>query len=182
MLIEQLENASILESADDVNVLEAMSDEDTSQLMAVMLEDALSDDEMDEFLEEMDASDDVDYVEERTIVKLDKKAKNNRKYKLAILQTAKEKNDPNYKKLCTLWKMERYLVRLMEKKWGTKAKARARSATKKAASSSAEPMKKVAPKLTRSQRDTIAAKTIKKNTKLKNESNTVMRKLQAKIK
>ena len=36
MLIEQLENASILESADDVNVLEAMSDELGFGLYAVL--------------------------------------------------------------------------------------------------------------------------------------------------
>ena len=71
----------------------------------------------------------------------------------------------------------------MEKKWMTKAKSRAKTMDKKVNESEAGPLKKIAPKLTRAQRDTLAAKHIKQPSgKLKAETNTVMKKLESRIK
>ena len=182
MLTELLES-NVLESADDSIAMEAVSDEDMAQLLAVSIQESLSPDELTEFVAEMQQCNNLDYVEERTIVKLDKKAKKTRNYKMAILQCAKEGEDPNYKKICTLWKMERFLMRLMEKKWMTKAKSRAKTMGKTVHESEAGPLKKIAPKLTRAQRDTLAAKHIKQPSgKLKAETNTVMKKLESRIK
>ena len=182
MILDSLIGSPIIESAEDTSILEARSDEDLSALLAVTLEDTLSVDELDQFVAEMTECANTDYVEERTIVNLDKQAKKTRNYKLAILQSAKEGNDPNYKKICTLWKMERFLMRAMEKKWGTKAKARMRTMGNKAKESKANPIKNALPKLTRAQRDTEASKHLKKDAKLTAKANTVMKAINSKIK
>lgn len=183
MLSDLVNGAVIIESAGDMALLETMSDEDLSQLLAITLEDTFGPEELERFVAEMAVADNVNYVEERTIVKLDRKAKKHRNYKVAILQCAKDGNDPNYKKLCTLWKMERFLMRKLEKKWGTKAKGRMRTMEEKAKESKAEPMKKVAHIMTRFERDSHKAKTIGAVPgALKAETNTVMKKLENKIK
>lgn len=182
MLLDGLVGSTVIENASDTAILEAMSDEDMSQLLAITLEDTLSPEELSNFVAEMAEADGVDYIEERTIVKLDKQAKKTRNYKMAILQCAKEGNDPNYKKICTLWKMERFLMRAMEKKWMTKAKARVKTMGNKVDKSEAGPVKAIKTRLTRAQRDTAASKkTLKVDPKLKAETSTVMKKLTAKV-
>lgn len=182
-MLSELMEATVILTEQDTNILESMSDEDLSQLMAVTLEEMLGSDGIEEFVAEMANVPGLNYVEERTIVKLDRTAKKTRNYKMAILQCAKEGNDPNYKKQCTLWKMERFLMRKMEKKWGTKAKARMRTMGEKAKGSKAEPIRKIAPQMTRAQRDTAKSHSIGAvPAKLKAETNTVMKKLESKIK
>ena len=95
MLLDSLIGSPIIESADDTSVLETMSDDDLSCLLAITLEDTLSPEELDQFVAEMANCPDTTYVEERTIVKLDKAAKKTRNYKMAILQCAKDGDDPN---------------------------------------------------------------------------------------
>ena len=182
MLLDSLIGSPIIESADDTSVLETMSDDDLSCLLAITLEDTLSPEELDRFVAEMANCPDTTYVEERTIVKLDKAAKKTRNYKMAILQCAKDGDDPNYKKICTLWKTERYLMRMMEKKWKTKAKARMRTMGSKAKESKASPIKDTLHRLTRAQRDTEKSKTVSRDNKLESKSNMVMKKIEAKIK
>jgi hypothetical protein len=69
---------------------------------------------------------------ERSIVRLDKEARKNRAYKMAIFQTAKEKGDRDFKKLLTLWKLERFLEGKLEKRYAAQAKQLAKNALKKA--------------------------------------------------
>ena len=72
-----------------------------------------------------------DILVERSIVRLDKVAKMNKAYKMAIFQIAKEKGDRDFKKLLTLWKLEkRYAAQAnqlakqaMKKSKNTKSKA-----------------------------------------------------------
>lgn len=74
-------------------------------------------------------------------------------------------------------------MRKLEKKWGTKAKGRMRTMEEKAKESKAKPMKKVAHMMTRFERDSHEAKTIGAVPGvLKAETNTVMKKLENKIK
>ena len=73
-----------------------------------------------------------DILVERSIVRLDKEAKKNRAYKMAIFQVAKEKGDRDFKKLLTLWKLERFIEQKLEKRYFAQAKQKAKEAIKKA--------------------------------------------------
>ena len=72
-----------------------------------------------------------DILVERSIVRLDKEAKKNKAYKMAIFQIAKEKGDRDFKKLLTLWKLERFLEAKLEKRYSAQAKQLAKQAMKK---------------------------------------------------
>lgn len=72
-----------------------------------------------------------DILVERSIVRLDKEAKKNKAYKMAIFQIAKEKNDRDFKKLLTLWKLERFIEAKLEKRYSAQAKQLAKQAMKK---------------------------------------------------
>ena len=72
-----------------------------------------------------------DILVERSIVRLDKEAKKNRAFKMAIFQTAKEKGDRDFKKLLTLWKLERFIEAKLEKRYAAQAKQLAKQAMKK---------------------------------------------------
>lgn len=74
-------------------------------------------------------------TEARTIVRLNKQAKFNRAYWAALFMIAREKNDRKYKKLETLWKMERQIEAYLEKRYGNEAKKRAKIMVKKLAKS-----------------------------------------------
>ena len=72
-----------------------------------------------------------DILVERSIVRLDKEAKKNKAYKMAIFQVAKEKKDRDFRKLLTLWKLERFIETKLEKRYGAQAKQLAKQAMKK---------------------------------------------------
>ena len=72
-----------------------------------------------------------DILVERSIVRLDKEAKKNKAYKMAIFQIAKEKGDRDFKKLLTLWKLERFIEAKLEKRYAAQAKQLAKQAMKK---------------------------------------------------
>ena len=72
-----------------------------------------------------------DILVERSIVRLDKEAKKNKAYKMAIFQVAKEKGDRDFKKLLTLWKLERFIEKKLEKRYSAQAKQLAKQAMKK---------------------------------------------------
>lgn len=76
-----------------------------------------------------------DILVERSIVRLDKEAKKSRAYKMAIFQVAKEKKDRDFKKLMTLWKLERFIEDKLEKRYAAQAKQLAKESMKKAKSS-----------------------------------------------
>lgn len=65
-------------------------------------------------------------VLERTIVRLDKTAKLSKARKMAVFAVAKERNDPKFKKLMTVWKWERFLEAFLDKKYGNEAMRRAK--------------------------------------------------------
>ena len=71
-----------------------------------------------------------DILVERSIVRLDKEAKKNKAYKMAIFQVAKEKNDRDFRKLLTLWKLERFIEAKLEKRYSAQAKQLAKQAMK----------------------------------------------------
>lgn len=62
-----------------------------------------------------------DIVTERTIVKMDKKAKLQRALKAATFTIARRKKDVKFKKLLTIWRIERQLEAYLLKKYHNEA-------------------------------------------------------------
>lgn len=105
-----------------------ISAEESAYMMEAVMHE-LSNDELSMFLEDassVQSAVDNGVLLERTIVRLDKKAKLSKAKKMAIFMIAKEKNDVNFKKLQKVWRMERYLEALLEKKYGNEAARRAK--------------------------------------------------------
>ena len=147
-------------------VFESMTENQMSQIMMIALEDvaieemqeSVSNDGGQSILEGAIPEDLV--VMEKTIVRMDKKAKKQRAYKLAILQCAKDDDNKEYKQLETLWKMEKFIMRRLEKRYAQKARSRMKQTAKKANGKGLVEKVKTAlskPTLTRSQRETQKA-------------------------
>ena len=117
----------------------------------IIIEDMLNDDEIAVLKESIDA--DIlcteSYLNERTIVKLDKGAKRKQLIKVASLTIAKEKKDPLYKKLMTVWKMERALEAKIYAKYEAQSKQRANKYLKNAKNSKSPLLKKAVSKITK---------------------------------
>jgi len=131
------------------NVTEdVISTEATQYIMEAFINDEFTPEEKSMFLENKTEVDDAvsnNILMEKTIVRLDKKAKLSRATKMATFTIAKEKNDPKFKKLLTVWKMERYLEDYLYKKYGAEAARRAKKAVSASANkSSATLIKKAA--------------------------------------
>ena len=105
-----------------------ISESAMESLCVAVLTENLTPDEMEEFVSE---SLSYDIVTEKNIVKLDKNAKKQRAYKVAILQCAAEDNRKEYKKLRKLWQMEAILFKKLEKIYKNKAMARAKESMRK---------------------------------------------------
>lgn len=181
-----------------VNVAEAVeyesiTESQMSQIMQIALEDVAVEEmqenmsvEESSLLEGVLPEDAV--VMEKTIVRMDKAAKKQRSYKLAILQCAKDDNNKDYKKLETLWKLEKYLMRRLEKKYAARARSRMKQTSKKASNTGlgAKIKKKLTsgPKLTRSQKET--QKALAGNNKIpsniKSQFNSISNQIGGKIK
>ena len=83
-------------------------------------------DEIRDFLEDSTAVNEAirqEVVTERNIVRLDKKTKLSQAQKMAEFELAKKKNDRDFRKLLTVWRMERELEAKIHKKYGQQAKA-----------------------------------------------------------
>ena len=84
-----------------------------------------------------------DILVERSIVRLDKEAKKSRAFKMAVFQTAKEKGDRDFKKLMTLWKLERFLEEKLTKRYLAPAKAKTKEAMKRAKNTKSKVIAKI---------------------------------------
>lgn len=110
---------------------EEMSAEDSSLIVEAAICENLSKEELESFLENAEAvteSVNSEILLERSIVKLDKKAKLSQAQKVAIFTVAREKKDPKFKKLLTLWKIEKKLENYLEKKYAAEGLRRAKKA------------------------------------------------------
>lgn len=108
-------------------------------LNVATLTENLTPDEMEEFVSESSA---YDIVTEKNIVKLDKNAKKQRAYKVAILQCAAEDGRKEYAKLRKLWQMEAIQFKKLEKIYKNKAMARAKESMRKLGRSKSAPAAK----------------------------------------
>lgn len=116
------------DDAEDDDMIEddAKSDEvQEATFAAAMLLDSASREEISQIAESMD---DMNVmvecfgpVMEKVIVRLDRKARLTHLQKAAIFKLAAQAKDPKYRKLVTLWKMERQIESYLAKKYGSKA-------------------------------------------------------------
>ena len=60
---------------------------------------------------------------------------------MAIFTLAKERKDPDFKKLLNVWRIERFLEAKLEKKFGAKAKTKAREVMRNASKSKSKMVK-----------------------------------------
>lgn len=127
-------------------------------------------------------------VMEVSVVRLDKKARKQRAYKLAILQCAKDDDNKDYKKLETIWRMEKFLFRKLEKRYMARARSRMNQTANKASGKNgivtrAKHILKHGGE-TRSQKETAKALAgqVKPPTQLKTQFNSIATKLSNKMK
>lgn len=128
----------------------------TTESIGLILEaailDTLAPDEISAFLEshtEFNSAKREEIVTEKTIVRLDKQAKLTRAQKVAVFTVAKERNDPQFKKLLTVWRMERFLEDALMKKYGAEGMRRARASVNKSQNSKSTVVKRAANNLGR---------------------------------
>lgn len=128
------------------NELELTAESQSLIMEAALLEN-LSQEELSAFLEshqETNAAIRDEVLLEKTIVRLDKKARLSQAQKVAVFTVAKERNDPLFKKLLTVWRLERFLEAQLFRKYQNEGLRRARQAMAKPAKSSSSLVKKVA--------------------------------------
>jgi hypothetical protein len=121
--------------------------ESTALIMEAALSEVLSPEELEAFLEshtEVTNALHDEVLLEKSIVRLDKQAKLTRAQKVAVFTIAKEKNDPLFKKLLTVWRMERFLESQLLKKYGNEGMRRAKKAMQTGSQSKSALIKKVA--------------------------------------
>ena len=107
----------------------------SSLIVECAIMDAYSNEELEGILEntyDIGKAVNEQYIEERTIVRLDKAAKKSKAEKMAVFQIAKQKGDKDFKKLLTVWKLERFLENKLEKRYAAQAKTLAKETLKKA--------------------------------------------------
>ena len=136
----------MLFSEHKVSDVTGVSEEATQLVSEAALADTLTNEELEELTESAEVCKDMvdnGIVMERSIVRLDKKAKISRAYKTAVFTIAREKKDPKFKKLLTVWKMERTLEAYLMKKYHTEAMKRAKLAVAKLGSGNKDTKNKV---------------------------------------
>lgn len=115
------------------------SDESTAMITEAAILDAYSTDELSDIMEnhvsDLNKAVNEDILMERSIIRLDKAAKKSKAEKMSIFQIAREKKDRDFKKLLTVWKLERFLEEKLTKRYGAQAKVLAKKKMKDASKS-----------------------------------------------
>lgn len=113
----------------------SMSDKDAMLIFEGALHDILSAEEMAAITESASESGYLtqnEIVMEKTIVRMDKKARLQKALKTATFTIAREKKDPKFKKLLTIWRIERSLEAYLLKKYHNEALRRAKASINRA--------------------------------------------------
>lgn len=159
MIVNKNVNLPEIATAEDEITLEVQS-----QIIEGYMHDSLSSDEIMEFIGDHDeVFENVrnEIVTEKTIVRFDKAAKLSKAKEIAILTVAKEKKDPLFRRLLTLWRAERYIKARLAKKYGIEGMRRARKAMSTASKKPSKIMKKVIDRVAmRAKRDFNALKDV----------------------
>lgn len=109
-------------------------DSDAQLITEAALIEGLSPEDAAGVLEDKQLLDELktnEIVTERTIVKFDKKARLNTAYKTAIFTVARRRKDAKFKKLLTLWRMERQIEAYLMKKYHSEAMKIAKESLKR---------------------------------------------------
>lgn len=115
-----------------------------------LLQSELNDEELREFVESVE-SDIVcgeGFLTEKTIVKFDKNAKKAQLYETAVAAVAREHNDPLFKKLQTVYKMERVLKAKLRKKYNAEATKKVKEYLARAKKSKSSILARIVNKIT----------------------------------
>ena len=115
----------------------------------LLLRESLNEDEIMEFVNSMDSDIAVSegFLMEKTIIKFDKKAKKAQLYEVAVAAVAREKKDPLYKKLNTVYKMERILKAKLRKKYNSQAQQKVKEYLARAKRSKSGILSRIANKI-----------------------------------
>ena len=100
------------------------TNKDETLVMESILLEMLSAEEAESICEDRRFVSDLikdEILTERSIVKLDKKAKLNRATMTSVYTIARKHKDPDFKKLVTLWRMEAKLEKKLKQKYGNEA-------------------------------------------------------------
>ena len=129
----------------EINEYDAVTEAEAMIKESAML-DTFSNEELESLTEntyDLGKAVNEDILVERSIVRLDKEAKKSRAFKMAVFQTAKEKGDRDFKKLMTLWKLERFIEEKLTKRYMAPAKSKAKEAMKKAKNTKSKVIAKI---------------------------------------
>ena len=116
----------------------------------LLMQSEMTEEEIKEFVESADSDIAVaeGFLTERTIVKFDKNAKKAQLYEVAVAAVAREKKDPLYKKLQTVYKMERILKAKLRVKYNAPAQKKVKEYLARAKKSKSGILARIAEKLT----------------------------------
>lgn len=117
----------------------------------ILIQDELKTEaEIDEFVESVDSDIAVSegFLTEKTIVRFDKNAKKAQLYEVAVAACAREHKDPLYKKLETVYKMERVLKAKLRKKYHAEATKKVKEYLARAKKSKSGLLSRIAHKIT----------------------------------
>lgn len=139
-------NAQPLSPEQDQRVDDIMNIAGTQAL----LQSELTESEIIEFVESIDSDVVVaeGFLTEKTIVKFDKNAKKAQLYEIAVAAVAKEHNDPLFKKLTTVYKMERILKAKLRKKYHAEATKKVKEYLARAKKSKSNVLSRIVNKIT----------------------------------
>lgn len=126
--------------------------DDTMDAVAtpILLKTELTEEEMIEFVESADSdiAEAEGFLTEKTIIKFDKNAKKAQLYEIAVAAVAREKKDPLYKKLQTVYKMERIIKAKLRKKYHAQAQQKVKEYLARAKKSKSNVLSKIINKIT----------------------------------
>lgn len=116
----------------------------------LLIQNNLTESEVAEFIESVDSDIAVSegFLTEKTIVKFDKTAKKAQLYEVAVAACAREHKDPLYKKLETVYKMERVIKAKLRKKYNAEAQKKVKEYLARARKSKSGILARIANKIT----------------------------------
>lgn len=116
-----------------------ISKSDSTLITEAVLLEGLSSEEAASICEDTRFTDELirsDIVTEKTIIKLDKKAKLKGATRTAVYTIARQRKDPKFKKLLTLWRMESQIEKELYKKYHNEALLKAKKSLSSKSTSS----------------------------------------------
>lgn len=117
----------------------------------ILIQDELKSEEaIEDFVESVDSDIAVSegFLTEKTIVRFDKNAKKAQLYEVAVAACAREHKDPLYKKLETVYKMERVIKAKLRKKYHAEATKKVKEYLARAKKSKSGILSRIAHKIT----------------------------------